>query len=133
MLKKLSVHVVECSQFGAVDVYFANHHSIVLQRNDNLRSGERRAGYMTREFLDILNNKCALLLPCRATYSASELDACTCRCTLKRTEYQFIAFHYIEADPEVFLREQHLHHSCTIRQHTYCIIIRIGEYFNLRE
>ena len=132
-LEIYSVLIVEGGEFCAVDVYFANHHSIVLQRNDNLRLGERRAGYVPREFLDILYNKCALLFPCRATDTASELDARTCRCALKRTEVQFTAFYNIETDPEVFLREQHLHHSCTIRQHTYCIVIRIGEHFNLRE
>ena len=88
---------------------------------------------MTREFLDILNNKCALLLPCRATDTASELDACTCRCTLERTEYQFVTVYNIETNPEIFLWKYHFHYCSAIRQYTDRMVSIIREYFYLRD
>lgn len=88
---------------------------------------------MTREFLDILNNKCALLLPCRATDTAPELDTCTCRCTLKRTKVQFVTIYNIETYPEIFLWKDCLHYCSTITQYADRMVSIIREYFYLRE
>ena len=74
--------------------------SFFYNRYYYLRLGIGTAGYVTGKLLYIRNNQRPRFLPCRAANSSAETNACTGDGTLKRCQYEFVAFHHIKADPE---------------------------------
>ena len=78
---------------------------------------------MTRKLFHVVYHKTAPILPCRAANATSILNSCACRSALKRTKNKFIAINNVKTNPKVFFRKSHLHHSSTISQYAYSIVI----------